>query len=75
MTKQQAPAVRAGTRKERKLLARQIWSDKPGLEVVHKDAAGIDVGSKEHYEQAHCQRKLKALAKQAAQQGFQLVPA
>jgi len=49
MTKQQAPAVRAGTRKERKLLARQIWSDKPGLEVVHKDAAGIDVGSKEHY--------------------------
>jgi transposase len=52
MTKQQrptSPAVRSGTRKERKLLARQIWSDKPGLDVVHKDAAGIDVGSKEHY--------------------------
>ena len=29
----------------------------------------------EHYEQARCQRKIKALAKQAAQQGFQLVPA
>ena len=52
MTKQQtpaSPAVRSGTRKERKLLARQIWSDKPGLDVVDKDAAGIDIGGKEHY--------------------------
>ena len=30
-------------------MARRIWSDKPGLEVVHRDAAGIDIGSREHY--------------------------
>lgn len=43
------PAVQAGTRKQRKQLARQPWSDKPGLDVVHKDGSGIDVGSREHY--------------------------
>ena len=37
------------TRKERKELGRRIWSDNPGLEVVHRDAAGIDIGSREHY--------------------------
>jgi transposase len=37
------------TRKERKALGRQIWSGSPGLEVVHRDAAGIDIGSREHY--------------------------
>lgn len=37
------------TRKERKELGRQIWSGSPGLEVVHRDAAGIDIGSREHY--------------------------
>src|SRR5712692_9086080 len=37
------------TRKERKILGRQIWSGSPGLEVVHRDAAGIDIGSREHY--------------------------
>jgi transposase len=26
-----------------------MWSEHPGLEVVHRDAAGIDVGSREHY--------------------------
>ncbi len=36
------------TRKERKALGRQIWSGSPGLEVVHRDAAGIDIGSREH---------------------------
>ncbi|MFN9897023.1 MAG: IS110 family transposase, partial [Acidobacteriota bacterium] len=25
-----------------------MWSDNPGLEVVHRDAAGIDIGSREH---------------------------
>jgi hypothetical protein len=30
------------TRKQRKDLGRKIWSDHPGLEVVHRDAAGID---------------------------------
>jgi transposase len=37
------------TRKQRKELGRRIWSDRPGLDVVHRDAAGIDIGSREHY--------------------------
>jgi transposase len=37
------------TRKQKKELGRQIWSGSPGLEVVHRDAAGIEVGSREHY--------------------------
>jgi hypothetical protein len=37
------------TRKQRRELGRKIRSDKPGLEVVHRDAAGIDIGSREHY--------------------------
>lgn len=37
------------TRQERKKLGRRIWSSDPGLDVVHRDAAGIDVGSREHY--------------------------
>ena len=37
------------TRKQRKELGRRIWSEHPGLEVVHRDAAGIDIGSREHY--------------------------
>jgi len=37
------------TRKERKQLGRQIRSASPGLDVVHRDAAGIDIGSREHY--------------------------
>jgi hypothetical protein len=37
------------TRKRRKELGRRIWSDHPGLEVVHRDAAGMDIGSQEHY--------------------------
>jgi transposase len=37
------------TRKQRKEVGRQIWSDRPGLNVVHQNAAGIDIGSREHY--------------------------
>lgn len=37
------------TQQERKKLGRQIWSGDPGLELVHRDAAGIDVGCREHY--------------------------
>jgi transposase len=37
------------TRKQRKELARRLWSQDPGLDVVHRDAAGIDIGSREHY--------------------------
>lgn len=36
------------TRKQKKDLGRRIWSDNPGLEVVHRDGAGIDIGSREH---------------------------
>ena len=37
------------TRKQRKDLGRRIWSEKRGLDVAHRDAAGIDIGSREHY--------------------------
>jgi transposase len=37
------------TRKQRRELGRRIWSEHPGLEVVHRDAAGIDIGSEQHY--------------------------
>lgn len=37
------------TRKQRKELGRRIWGRNPGLDVVHGDAAGIDIGSREHY--------------------------
>ena len=37
------------TRKQRKELARRLRSDDPGLEVMHPDAAGIDVGNSAHY--------------------------
>jgi len=36
-------------RKQRRERQRRIWTDNPGLEVVHPDAAGIDVGNSEHY--------------------------
>jgi transposase len=36
-------------RKQRKELARRICSDDPGLEVVHRNVAGIDVGNESHY--------------------------
>ena len=37
------------TRKQKKDLGRRIWSTNPGLEVVHRDAVGIDIGGREHY--------------------------
>src|SRR2546425_6612580 len=36
-------------RKQRKELGRRLYSDNPGLEVVHPNAAGIDVGNESHY--------------------------
>jgi hypothetical protein len=36
-------------RKERKEWARRLQSEDPGLEVVHPQAAGIDVGDSAHY--------------------------
>jgi hypothetical protein len=38
-----------GSRGERKELARRLKSEDPGLDVVHRDAAGIDVGNEAHY--------------------------
>ena len=35
--------------KERKEWARRLQSEDPGLEVVHPQAAGIDVGNSSHY--------------------------
>jgi transposase len=37
------------TRKQRKELARQLRAEDPGLDVVHPNAAGIDVGNSAHY--------------------------
>jgi transposase len=36
-------------RKQRPDQQRKIWTDNPGLDVVHPHAAGIDVGNSEHY--------------------------
>src|ERR1700704_6405693 len=36
-------------RKQRREQQRKIWTDNPGLDVVHLHAAGIDVGNSEHY--------------------------
>ena len=36
-------------RKQRKELARRLRSEDPGLEVMHPNAAGIDVGNSTHY--------------------------
>ena len=36
-------------RKARKELARRLQAENPGLEVVHPQAAGIDVGNGAHY--------------------------
>jgi transposase len=39
----------AGNRKLRKDLQRRLYSDHPGLEVVHANAAGIDIGNESHF--------------------------
>jgi transposase len=47
--KQGSASENRPNRKERRELQRKIWTDNPGLDVVHPDAAGIDVGNSEHY--------------------------
>ena len=37
------------TRKHRRELTRRLRSDDPGLDVIHPNAAGIDVGNSAHY--------------------------
>jgi transposase len=36
-------------RKQRRELGRRINSEDPGLEVVHPNAAGIDIGNESHF--------------------------
>lgn len=36
-------------RQQRKQLLRRLWKSNPGLDVVHRNAAGIDVGNEDHY--------------------------
>jgi transposase len=36
-------------RKQRKELGRRICAENPGLEVVHRNVAGIDVGNQSHF--------------------------
>ena len=36
-------------RKQRKELVRRVYADDPGLEVVHRNVAGIDVGNESHF--------------------------
>jgi transposase len=38
-----------GNRKQRKDLRRRLCSDNPGLDVVHANAAGIDIGNESHF--------------------------
>jgi transposase len=38
-----------GNRKLRRDLQRRLYSDHPGLEVVHANAAGIDIGNESHF--------------------------
>src|SRR5208337_487166 len=37
------------TRKEKKEWARRLQSNDPGLDVIHPEAAGIDIGNASHY--------------------------
>lgn len=43
--------LQSGTlnRKQRKELTRRVCADDPGLEVVHRDVAGIDIGNQSHF--------------------------
>ncbi len=44
-----AAGQQAMNRKQRRELARKIQSDDISLEVIHRDAAGIDIGNETHY--------------------------
>lgn len=48
-TRQAVKAEAKPNRKQRREQHRRIWTDKPGLDVVHPDAAGIDIGNNEPY--------------------------
>lgn len=48
-TKQEGKTEAKPNRKQRREQYRRIWTDNPGLDVVHPNAAGIDIGNSEHY--------------------------
>jgi transposase len=48
-TRQESNTEAKPNRKQRREQHRRIWTDNPGLDVVHPDAAGIDIGNSEHY--------------------------
>ena len=41
--------LRSKNRKERRELQRRLSSDDPGLEILHPNAAGIDIGNESHF--------------------------
>lgn len=41
--------LKRGNRKQRKDLQRQLYAENPGLDVVHPNAAGIDIGNESHF--------------------------
>ena len=44
------------SRRERKQIGRQLQGEEPGLEIVHRNVAGIDVGDKSHFVSVDRQR-------------------
>jgi transposase len=48
-TKEEAKTPAKPNRGPRREQYRRIWTDNPGLDVVHPDAAGIDIGNSEHH--------------------------
>jgi transposase len=48
-SKRPGTAGRQLNRKQRKELKRRLHSENPGLEVVHPNAAGIDIGNESHF--------------------------
>ena len=48
-TEHKAATEAKPNRKQRREQQRKIWTDNPGLDVLHPNAAGIDVGNSEHY--------------------------
>ena len=51
------------TRKEKKEWARRLQSNDPGLDVIHPQAAGIDVGNASHYAAVRPDRDLEPVRK------------
>jgi transposase len=41
--------LESGNRRQRKDLKRRLYSENPGLEIVHPCAAGIDIGNESHF--------------------------